>query len=377
MALRYRLFWWVVAALLSACTAKPLDPKFILQGNPKTLEEWGQVSFSGGKLRLGPGVIAYDLATPLFTDYAHKLRTIWMPNQTAATYQQDDVLDFPVGTVITKTFYYPKSSGTPEAVAKVSDSSADLVNGALDTAKIRLIETRVLVRRLGGWAAIPYRWNKEQTQALLHRTGDIIPLTLEDPWGIQVDFNYVIPNANQCASCHATDSNNRVIEPIGPKVRHLNKPYSYQVGVDNQVDFMIEMGRLFRAPAADNWSKNASDSDTSASLEGRARAYLDINCSHCHSKKGPADTSGLYLESHTRYGPALGICKLAIAAGRGTGNRLHDIVPGKPAQSILIYRMQSTQPDAMMPEIGRSLAHVEGVDLISKWVSAMTGGCDA
>src|SRR3546814_4409699 len=46
-----------------------------------------------------------------------------------------------------------------------------------------------------------------------------------------------------------------------------------------------------------------------ASLDGRARAYLDINCGHCHNEKGPADTSGLWLDVGDHPPRHLGLCK--------------------------------------------------------------------
>lgn len=361
--------------LCAACTSHDPDPRYISEGNPKRLADWGQFSTANDAFTLAENVLAYDLATPLFTDYAHKLRTVWMPQGLSADYRQGDTLAFPVGTVITKTFYYPLKSKTSASVLKMDDTSAALLKGELRLSQVRLIETRVLVHRNEGWVAIPYRWNDEQTEALLHRTGDIIPLTLDDGFGEQTAFNYVMPNVNQCAGCHAIDSNNRALKPIGPKVRHLNKPYSYASFPENQLQHMITTGRLIKAPAPSQWPKNASSFAAEESVDARARSYLDINCSHCHSEVGPADTSGLHLETHTPYGPSLGICKLAIAAGRGTGNRKHDIVPGQPQQSILVYRMQSVEADVMMPEIGRSLAHTEGVTLVSEWILSQDGHC--
>ena len=114
----------------------------------------------------------------------------------------------------------------------------------------------------------------------------------------------------------------------------------------------------------------------SETLDARARSYLDINCSHCHNKVGPADTSGLLLEPDSPFGPSLGLCKLPIAAGTGTGDRKFGIVPGKPDESIFTYRMESTNPAVMMPELGRSLAHREGVELIAEWIAEMDGACD-
>src|SRR5690554_3358793 len=53
------------------------------------------------------GVIPYEPISNLFSDYAHKKRFIWMPEGVSATYTSDsEPLDFPVGTVIIKTFYY-------------------------------------------------------------------------------------------------------------------------------------------------------------------------------------------------------------------------------------------------------------------------------
>ena len=62
----------------------------------------------------------------------------------------------------------------------------------------------------------------------------------------------------------------------------------------------------------------------------RARAYLDINCGHCHSPTGPANTSGLWLDAAVSDRLKLGFCKQPVAAGKGTGNRLFDIAPGQP-----------------------------------------------
>jgi len=76
-------------------------------------------------------------------------------------------------------------------------------------------------------------------------------------------------------------------------------------------------------------------------------------------------------------GPNFGRCKMPIAAGTGTGNRKYGIVPGKPDESIFIFRMASTNPAVMMPELGRSLPHTEGVTLIESWIETLEGDCEA
>ncbi len=107
----------------------------------------------------------------------------------------------------------------------------------------------------------------------------------------------------------------------------------------------------------------------------RARAYLDINCGHCHSAVGPADTSGLWLDAGTTEQRRLGLCKPPVAAGQGTGDHLFDIVPGRPQDSILVYRMASLDPGAMMPELGRGTVHEEGVAVVRDWIAAWLGSC--
>ena len=143
----------------------------------------------------------------------------------------------------------------------------------------------------------------------------------------------------------------------------------------NQLDYLSMIGYLKGLPALGQLPRNADWKDTAQSVNDRARAYLDINCSHCHNRDGAADTSGLYLTQDIPLGEASGRCKLPIAAGGGTGNLPFDIVPGNPDHSVLVYRMGSTDPGAMMPELGRSLRHDEGIALIREWIQEMDGGC--
>src|SRR5690606_33537592 len=111
------------------------------------------------------------------------------------------------------------------------------------------------------------------------------------------------------------------------------------------------------------------------SLEQQARSYLDINCAHCHNPRGPARTSGLYLDPATPLGIPFGLCKQPVAAGKGSGDRRVDIHPGQPDASVLIYRMESTDPSVMMAELGRSTVHREGLDLLTRWMAGLPGGC--
>lgn len=369
----------LVGALLAlaGCSGKPAV-HFFADGQPPTLDEWHVLRVEDGKLRLNDGVVPYDLNTPLFSDYAHKLRTVWMPQGQAAGYQPEHAFDFPVGTILSKTFYYPLPEGgvaDGRTVARTPPSQSSLKDESLDLAKVRLIETRLLVHRKEGWVALPYVWNREQTAATLRRTGETVELELVDAAGAREALSYQVPDQNQCGGCHITDNRSRKLLPIGPKARHLNRDFDYATGRENQLAHLTRLGYLQGVPAADV-PRMVDAADPNQSLQARARAYMDVNCGHCHSRTGPAITSGLWLDAPTQDHLKLGLCKQPIAAGKGTGNRLYDVLPGDADASIIAYRMDSDDPAVMMPEVGRAVVHREGVALIRDWINALEGSCD-
>ncbi|MDZ7936024.1 MAG: SO2930 family diheme c-type cytochrome [Emticicia sp.] len=300
------------------------------------------------------GVLPYSLNTPLFTDYAEKLRFVKLPENQTVAYNATEVLDFPVGSTIIKTFYYPNDFRKPELGRK-------------------LIETRLLIHETDGWKALDYVWNDEQTEAYLEVAGDTKEVSYIDANGKKKKHEYAIPNVNQCKGCH---NRNEKMSPIGPSARQLNGQLSmvnYQFHTaDNQLVTWQKMGVLTNLPAIETVPKAAVwNKPETGSLDERARIWLDINCAHCHRKGGPAQTSGLNLSIHETESIAYGILKTPVAAGRGSGNKKYDIVPGKPDESILVYRMESTDPGIMMPEVGRKTTHREGVELIKEWIRAM------
>lgn len=376
--MRWMLALWA-AVLLSACGGAPRDVTFHAQENPEKLSDWGLFTVANGRLAPHAGMVTYELNSPLFSDYAQKWRTIWMPNGVHATYDPDKWFDFPVGTIITKTFYYstPVGAAVPQAsaeVLKVTPATYQTGVNGLDLSHARLIETRLLVRRASGWVALPYVWNADGTDATLERTGADVQLTFVDG-GQKTAFTYSVPNQNQCGGCHAQDFRDRAIEPIGLKARHLNRDFPGEGGEINQLRRLMAVGYLSGVPGQ-GVPRNADWHDPKADTVAAARSYLDINCSHCHSREGAARTSGLWLDAKTMDPRVLGMCKPPVAAGRGTGDRPFDVVPGHPDRSILPYRLASTDPGIMMPELGRNLAHKEGVALVIRYIATLKGACD-
>ncbi len=307
---------------------------------PKKLSEWRLFAGPLGKLQPAERVVAYDVNTPLFSDYAAKSRMIWMPPGTSAKYDGGEAFEFPQGTVVAKTFSFGN----------------------------RIVETRLLVNTRSGWRGLPYVWNAEQTDATFEIVPDAVSMEHEGK-----KFQYIIPNVNQCKGCH--DRAKRTV-PIGLKARHLNREYAYAGGAENQLAYWSRTGMLTGAPQAGEAPRNAVWNDSATgTLEQRARAYLDANCGHCHNAEGPADTSGLFLTAGQTEPMRWGFCKVPVAAGHGAGDLRFDVVHGKPDESILLRRMNSVEPKVMMPEIGRSTIHREGVELIRQWVSETRGSC--
>jgi uncharacterized repeat protein (TIGR03806 family) len=372
-----RISFGLLAALaVGACHQGPRTGLDFSGDFPERLSEWHLLEQRDGKLAPNQGVTPYDLNSPLFSDYAHKLRTVVLPPGTSIHYGED-AFEFPVGTVISKTFYYPSAEAAAKGSIGVRKVLAQAPGAALDLDQVRLLETRLLINTSSGWVAIPYVWNAEQTEATLALAGDTLSLELVSDAGRQ-SFAYLVPDTNQCAGCHALEHHSQKIEPIGIRARHLNKAFRYGETSENQLVHWQKTGLLTGAPDPARAPRNARwDDPADGDLEARARAYLDVNCGHCHRPRGAANTSGLLLHAQETDRVRLGECKIPIATGRGSGDALFDIVPGAPDESILLHRMLSTEADVAMPELGRSLVHAEGVALIRDWIASLQGGCPA
>ena len=290
-------------------------------------------------------VVPYELISTLFSDYSYKQRWVYVPtNQKATFYKESSVFDFPVGSALIKTFYYPIDE-------------RDLSQG------MNLLETRLLLRKEDGWEAVSYAWNDEQNEAFKKIAGKTINVSWTNFLGEEEDVRYRVPNVNQCKECHAADD---MITPIGPKARNINKDFNYEEGEFNQLDYWMTKQIIDSYPlelvSPVDWS------DESQNINDRVRSYLDVNCGHCHSPTGNANSTGLYLHLDETRDIHLGIYKKPVATGRGSGGLKYSIVPGKPEESILLHRMISLDPGVMMPESGRALSHHEAVEMVREWI---------
>jgi uncharacterized repeat protein (TIGR03806 family) len=306
------------------------DAAIMGESFPAKLSDFAFFTQAGAQMP-SRGVHGYALNTPLWSDGADKLRFVYVPEGTQLAADREGLLKFPVGAAIIKTFAFGEGADR------------------------RLIETRVLLHRANGWVALPYRWNAEQTEATLALAGGRVDLTT--PAGEAI--SYAIPNKNQCKTCHSID--NKVV-PIGPKARNLSSAWLGQ---------MAKQGTLDTAPAVTQHLPVWAARKPKDPAEPLARAYLDVNCAHCHQPGGGASNSGLDLRWEQHDAAAFGIGKRPVAAGRGAGEYDFSIVAGHPDESILLYRMNSAEPGIAMPELGKASVDGDGVAVVRRWISEM------
>ncbi|WP_133365699.1 SO2930 family diheme c-type cytochrome [Qipengyuania sediminis] len=311
----------------AAPSPRVADAAILAEGMPPLLSQYGFFADLAAQ-RPVAGVVPYRLNTPLWSDGAEKLRFVYVPGGQTAKGRGEGLLDLPVGTALIKTFAFTQGG------------------------KRRLIETRLLLHRASGWVALPYLWNAEQTEARLALAGARLPLTTSAGQAI----SYRVPNKNQCKECHQVGG---AVIPIGPKARNLSARWL--------ADF-VAAGHLDAVPAGADvfplWEDRAK-----APVAKAARAYLDVNCAHCHRPQASASNSGLDLRWEQADRSLLGIMKRPVAAGRGAGAMLFDVVPGKPDESILAHRMASAEPGVAMPELGKDTVDTEAVAVIRRWIA--------
>lgn len=303
-------------------------------------------------------VLPYQPASSLFSDYAHKKRFVWLPKNTKASYNGDEnVLEFPVGAVLIKTFYY------------------DNVQPANTT---KIIETRLLIRKADGWKLYDYIWNEQQTEAYLDTDGNgvFVPVTWIEN-GSTKSTTYKIPSQTECVTCHKINinqtANGEKETPIGPKPQNLNTLYNYGTTTKNQLEKWKQMGYINNTlPALSSIYSTVDWRDTSKSLALRARSYIDMNCAHCHRVGGHCDYVPQRFNFSNTDTYTLGICLPPLFQVPDNPYVIH---AGDADHSELIYRLNTNEGSEMMPIIGRTLIHDEGVQLVKDWINSMNTTC--
>ena len=285
-------------------------------------------------------LVPYEINSPLWSDGAVKQRWISVPIGTQVSVADDGSFVFPVGTVLVKQFDLP-ATVIPQGLT-------------------RRLETRVLVVGAQNTYGLSYRWNAWGTDAeLVYEPAD--QLITDSSGGGDRTWHY--PGFGQCWACHRAE--NRV---LGFTAQQLHR--------DDQLEVLAGRGVFTQATIANLPPGLPRPSDTSATLEQRATAYLAANCSSCHhpgaSFQGGDETwnalPGVPLAER-------GLVRAPNHNGPvGTALNLRFaplIAPGHPENSFLLARMKSTNPDLRMPPLARNLVDPDGVALIEAWIRSM------
>lgn len=297
------------------------------------------------------GVLPYDVITPLFSDYAKKKRFVWMPDGSSATYVSDDAsLNFPEGTVLIKNFYF---------------------NNVLPQNATKLIETRLMILKNGVWEFSDYVWNEEQTEAILENGGVDVPLQWIDENGQERDQVYRVPDNLECITCHKSYE---TPIPIGMKPQQLNKSYEYTDGMSNQLLRWQDVGYLSGTVPSNITSVVAWDNE-SESLRDRVRAYMDMNCAHCHTDGGHCDYRALRLAwNESDDDTNLGICVEPEEAIEP--QHVHLISAGNTTKSVMHFRLNTNVENYRMPLLGRTVVHEEAVELLADYINSLSINCE-
>ncbi|MBC3846768.1 RICIN domain-containing protein [Winogradskyella echinorum] len=304
------------------------------------------------------GVIPYDLIESFWSDGAIKKRWMVIPNdgthdtpQEKISFSENGDWEFPVGSVLIKHFELPIDDSNPSITKR--------------------LETRFSVKAsTGNFYYLTYKWNADETDAVLLDSGieETIQITTEG--GSTRNQTWTYPGTQDCISCH----NPATKGTLGPRTRYLNSDITYPTTsiTANQLVTLSHLGILDET-IDDNtvlgYQTYKAKDDPNATLDEKARSYLDLNCAYCHRPGGTGDRAQFDLRlSNSLVQTGL------MYAGTNTplgipGERI--IVGGDASKSILFHRTESVDQTIAMPPIAKNVADQQGVDLVEEWINQL------
>jgi len=295
-----------------------------------------------------PSLIPYEINLPFWSDNARKQRWLFVPGSDRLGFSPDSAWSSPPGTIWMKHFDIELTPGDPTTT--------------------RRLETRFLVRNNAGAYGITYRWTSTTNAVLVDEAGEDETLTLQDGNGSRTQL-WRYPSRSECLACHT---------PAAGHSLSFNTPQLNRTGPDgiHQIAALAAAGYLDRAPTLPaiqpTFATRQPGTDAVASLEARARAWLDVNCSTCH-RPGGTGASIWDARASTPLGLS-GIVNGPLNDSRGNPD-LRVVAPGQPHLSALLHRLSIRGP-GQMPPIGSNLADPDGVTLIRDWILSLTNRLD-
>jgi uncharacterized repeat protein (TIGR03806 family) len=295
-----------------------------------------------------PGLMAYDLVVPFWSDGALKSRFVAIPSAKVG-FSETEEWHFPPGTVFVKTFELPVDERDPTAQ--------------------RRLETRLLVctadRTVYG---VVYKWRADGSDADLLASSLTESVRIRTRDGGTRTQPWYYPSRKDCLSCH----NVRAGGVLGVKTRQLNKDFKYPSGVvKNQLQEWNDL-QLFSRPLVGvdpgTLPRLAAADDTRRSLEDRARSYLDANCAQCHR---PGGTVAYFDARYETPSDRQNIVDGAVLIDEGIDHP-RVVAPHDIWRSIAYMRV-NTVDDIRMPPVSRETIDTKGVALLQAWIDSLPG----
>ncbi len=282
------------------------------------------------------GLIPFTVNAALWSDGADKDRWMALPDGQTIDISPDGDFEFPIGTVLMKTFSF-------------------------DTVPV---ETRLFVRHDdGGWAGYSYEWNQDLTDAVLLPAGKVVQVTPEITW--------TFPSREQCLQCHTDIAGSS----LGPEIVQLNGPFLYPSNPipANQLATLEHIGMFSNGLPDQPASLPALVSPTAngAPDERKARSYLHANCSGCHRPQGPTPATADFRFSTPVEG--MNVCNALPGSGDLGVLGATLLSPGNPGNSIISLRMHALDINRM-PPLGTAIVDTLGTAVVDAWI-AQTDVC--
>ncbi|HEY4414376.1 MAG TPA: chitobiase/beta-hexosaminidase C-terminal domain-containing protein [Verrucomicrobiae bacterium] len=298
------------------------------------------------------GSIPYQLNAPMWSDGAVESDFMTVPHRGGVVTPDEQLRlrptsfwKFPDGTVFVKNLDLVVDETHPNAPH-------------------RRLETQILVRDENGAVyGATYKWRLDNRDADLVTAGLNEAIAITNATGVSTQTWYYGSPAD-CLTCHTPGAG----YVLGVNTRQLNGKLTYPAtgNTDNQIRTLNRLG-LF-SPAINEASiasfpKLAALTDTKASLEDRARSYLDVNCAQCHRPGGVGSYDARYdtplADQHIINAQA------AVTLGLKDARI---IKAGTVYQSVLYQRLTSSVPTVKMPPLAHNRVDAGAAQVISEWI---------
>tara|TARA_R110002051_G_scaffold55112_2_gene102924 strand:+ start:17403 stop:20720 length:3318 start_codon:yes stop_codon:yes gene_type:complete len=324
---------------------------------PSLLSETGAFS-DLQTLQPNQGILPYELIESFWSDGAEKKRWMAIPNNGThntsieqISFSENGDWQFPKGTVLIKHFEMPIDENNPAITKR--------------------LETRFSIKAsTGSFYFATYKWNEAQTDAVLLASGLDENITITKADGSTAIQKWSYPSNQDCISCHNPETGGA----LGTNTRYLNSDYTYaKTGrTANQLVTLSHLGVLnatISDAATHNFQTYKALDDPSATIEEKARSYMDLNCAYCHRPGATGDRAQFDLRLFNSL-QQTGL----LDAGTNTpigipGEKI--LVPGYAEKSILYHRTSSSDPNIMMPPISKNKVDEKAVKLIEDWINQM------